>query len=123
VDPDFPVVMIIFPVKVKWLARFYLLLLVLMFLGGSLPLRMGIIATFSNYLIFFGLDIWRNAGHRMEAAQRRQRFIREAAPASDTMHQCTVCHRTEISNPELDFRVSADGNEYCVEHLPSKAAQ
>jgi hypothetical protein len=29
-----------------------------------------------------------------------------------------VCGRTEISDPELDFRMAADGEEYCEDHLP-----
>jgi hypothetical protein len=36
------------------------------------------------------------------------------------MHCCKICGRTELTTPELEFRVSEDGEEYCAEHLPKK---
>ena len=36
------------------------------------------------------------------------------------MHECAVCHRTELDDPELEFRYCSkcDGNyEYCQDHL------
>jgi len=37
-----------------------------------------------------------------------------------TVHRCSQCGRTEVSHVELDFRVAADGEEYCTEHLPQR---
>jgi len=33
-----------------------------------------------------------------------------------------VCRRTERDNPDLEFRVSSNGEEYCLEHLPKPVA-
>ena len=33
---------------------------------------------------------------------------------------CATCDRTEHDDPDLEFRVAADGEEYCKEHLPSR---
>ena len=120
IEPDYPIFLLIFPVKIKWLAWFYFFLLALNFVHGSLSLRMAVLATMSNYAIFFGAEIVHKIRHRSTVAERRMRFKRDAAPLDDAMHRCAACNRTEITNPELDFRVSADGNEYCVDHLPSK---
>ena len=81
---------------------------------------MAILATMSNYAIFFGPEIIHMARHRSTVAKRRQRFKMDAKREDEAMHHCAVCKRTEITNPDLDFRVSTDANEYCLEHLPSK---
>jgi hypothetical protein len=77
-----------------------------------------VILALSNYIIFFGPEIIQGARTRQQVAERRRKFDAAKAPDSLTMHECVVCHRTEVSNPEIDFRVSRDGQEYCKEHLP-----
>lgn len=106
------------PLKVKWLAWFYGILLVLGFIFNGWDYRIGLLAAFANYFIFFGREIFLEAVHRREVHSRRMRF--ESAQRSDdeAMHRCAVCGRTELAHPELEFRVSRDGQEYCVEHLP-----
>ena len=37
-------------------------------------------------------------------------------------HHCKICNRTEVSNPELTFRVARDGEEYCSDHLAQRGA-
>jgi GlpG protein len=52
---------------------------------------------------------------------RRREFRAAIAPVTDALHRCRTCGRTDRTNPELDFRVSsADGEEYCADHLPAK---
>ena len=34
------------------------------------------------------------------------------------INRCQVCGQTEITGPELEFRVARDGHEYCTGHLP-----
>jgi hypothetical protein len=80
---------------------------------------MALLAALACYLIFFGREIFDEARHRQKVVSRRRRFeadIRTATPES--MHRCAVCGRTEVSAPDLDFRVARDGEEYCVDHLP-----
>jgi Zn-dependent protease len=38
-----------------------------------------------------------------------------------SFHHCAVCRKTEHDG--LSFRVAADGKEYCLEHLPSRAGK
>jgi hypothetical protein len=121
--PDFPIrLFLIFPVKIKWMAWFSFGVLCLSFLGGSTAIRMAILSGLVNYLIFFGETVLHDFRHRGAVAKRRQRFMTATTPATGSLHICEVCKRTENSHPDLDFRVAADGNEYCVEHLPAKTA-
>jgi hypothetical protein len=113
-------VMYIIPAKVKWLAWIAAALLGYQFLvNGNWSYRVSLIVALANYFIFFGPETYRNARTRRQVAERRRKF--EAATAfspDETLHKCAVCHRTEVTNPELDFRVARDGQEYCREHLP-----
>lgn len=109
----------ILPVKVKWVAWFTAAILLLGLLMGDWPYRAAVIAAMSNYLLFFGADIVRDARDRQAVATRRRRFEQQAKVADDEpMHRCAVCGRTELMKPDLDFRVARDGQEYCLEHLP-----
>ena len=80
-----------------------------------------------RYLVFFGPEIWREAGHLRHGGAAQESLDaspkpleRAIAEGDEALHRCEVCKRTEISSPDLDFRVSSDGHEYCVEHLPAK---
>jgi hypothetical protein len=112
----------IIPAKVKWLAWIAAVLLLVGVLVGSTAYLVTLLAALSNYFIFFGPEMYRNARLRQQVGSRRRRFEAAQAPATAALHECAVCHRTEISNPEIEFRVSRDGEEYCREHLPKPAA-
>jgi hypothetical protein len=111
------------PVKIKWLAWFsaaQILFGVLVFGNGY---RMAVLVSLANFLLFFGAELVHEARHRSTVSTRRRRFEKEAAPADEPLHHCEVCQRSEISDPQLDFRVAKDGHEYCVEHLPGRTPQ
>jgi hypothetical protein len=111
----------VLPVKVKWLAWLDGALLLMNFIGGDMAIRLAIVAGLLNYLLFFGRDIFNDAKLHREVVQRRARFEREIRTGTEeTMHCCKICGRTELTTPELEFRVSDDGEEYCAEHLPKK---
>jgi len=110
------------PVKVKWLAWLDGAFLLLSFLSGTLTMRLAIVAGMLNFFLFFGREIFSEAKLNRQVAHRRARFEREIRTGSEeTMHHCKICGRTEVSTPELEFRVAGDGEEYCAEHLPKKA--
>ena len=119
--PDEVIYLYILPVKVKWMAWLSAAFLFYGFVTGSASYRMAVVAALSNYLIFFGPEVWQEAGRRASVAQRRQKFEKAKIPESEALHCCVVCKRTDVTNPELDFRVSSDGNDYCTEHRPGKS--
>jgi hypothetical protein len=114
----------ILPMRVTWLAWLSGAGLMLGFLRNGWEFRLSVIAGLLNYFTFFGPELVRMARHRQQVAVRRSRFDRDVrTPASATMHECAVCHRTEVSAPDLEFRVGRDGQEYCLEHLPKAPAK
>jgi len=112
--------MYILPLKVKWIAWVYAAILLWEFVTGSMQLRSALLVAFANYLLFFGRDIFTEARQRREVSHRQHRF--EAAnrhTANEPLHTCAVCGATELTDPNLDFRVARNGEEYCIPHLPA----
>jgi hypothetical protein len=87
------------------------------FLGPN-SYRAALVAAFINYFIFFGPEIIHQARHRRDVSTRRRRFESQSRSAAEALHRCAVCGATELSDPNLDFRVARDGEEYCMAHLP-----
>ena len=114
--------MMLVPVKIKWMAWVSGLLLIWGFILGPWDYRIALLAAFANYFLFFGKEIFHDAVMRREVHERRRRFAKAQLPEDEAMHRCVVCGRTEQGAPELEFRVARDGQEYCGEHLPKPAA-
>ncbi len=105
-------------VRVKYIAWVLAGMLGLQLALLPLPAKMAMAASLANYLLFFlpGLVTdWRTR-HRDAARLAEFRATGETA-----LHRCHGCGRTEVSDPDLEFRVAADGEEYCRAHLPSAA--
>src|SRR5881392_3041463 len=111
-------ILFILPVKIKWLAWIYAAFLMLGFFLGPNSYRAALIAVFINYFIFFGPEIIHQARHRHDVSTRRRRFEVQSRSPTETLHRCALCGATELSDPNLDFRVAQDGEEYCMAHLP-----
>lgn len=118
----------IIPVKAKYLAIFYVALMVYQFVRGSWNTRIEILASFANALIFFLLI--RNPARRVQQTFRKRAFdqrVRAAQQQAQKMrpfgrahHVCAVCGRSSEDDPNLEFRYCSKcgGNrEYCMEHL------
>lgn len=119
--PNFEILLfLILPVKMKWVALFSLALPVLYLLFGPLPAKMMVVMCLGNYLLFFGPAFLRNRMDQHHTATRRARF--QPPKSSDALHRCESCGATEISHPDLEFRVTATGQEFCLDHLPVKKA-
>jgi hypothetical protein len=73
------------------------------------------LAPFFCYAAPAALKHWR---HRSQVGSRRSRFRANSLTTADSFHTCSVCGRTDASNPDLDFRITDDGTEYCADHLP-----
>lgn len=109
----------VLPVKVKWLAWISAGLLLFGFATSPNSYRMALVVTFANYFLFFGPDLVRAARNRQQVTSRRRRFEEERRPEKEALHHCANCGATELTNPNLEFRVARDGEEYCLAHLPS----
>lgn len=105
--------MMIIPVKVKYIAWMNAGYLLLIFL--DLPLRgIVIFPGLLTFLIVFGPDFIRNTSQRGKAAKRRTKFQATSGPVGEAFHSCSICGTDDISDPEIEFRVAANGDEYCL---------
>ncbi len=111
----------VIPMKIKWLAWLDAILLLPSVLFSGWGYRAGVLAALTNFLLFFGPAFLEGRRRRSEQAERKAEFEEANAP-EETLHSCSVCGRTEVSSPELDFRVAKDGEEYCSDHLPGSLA-
>jgi len=112
-------ILFVLPVRIKWLAWAAGAVLIFGFATKTNSYRAALIAALVNYLIFFGPEFVHRARHRQEVSSRRKRFEDHARSETEPLHKCAVCGRTELTDPDLEFRVARDGEEYCMNHLPS----
>ena len=103
-------------VKVKYIAWVLGGIFLLQLAVLPVAAKMAMIASVANYLLFFLPGLVRGWNTQRKNTTRLRKFQEDQ---SDSMHQCTTCNRTELSGADLDFRVAADGKEYCADHLPT----
>ncbi len=107
----------ILPVQVRFLAWIQAAFLVLGVMGDLRMLPFFLLG-YANYLVWAGIPALRGKAQLMESAQRRRKFNAAKEPEHAAFYTCAVCGRTDVSDPELEFRVGSDGREYCADHLP-----
>lgn len=118
--PDFELLLFfILPVKVKWLALLMWIGYALGMVSGPWSVRLGILASLGNYLIFFGPELaWRLKRGGMRTASQARSSARRRG--EEPMHRCVQCGRTDQTNPEMLFRyctTCAGSPAYCEEHF------
>ncbi len=119
--PDMQVLlMFIIPIKMKWLAVLDLVLLAWDMIKGGWAIRVVIICSLMNVLIFF-LSTRNYRSISPKEIHRKQVYKQQVRQASTiTKHKCAICGRTEKDGDHLEFRFCSkcNGNyEYCQEHL------
>lgn len=122
--PDMEVMLyFVLPIKMKWMAIIYAAMALYYFITGGIVSRVAIAASLLNFVIFFlsGRNM-RRFGPREQA--RKAKFKKQSRPhmtyAGGARHRCAVCGRTELDDPNLEFRFCSKcrGNyEYCQDHL------
>lgn len=123
--PDMEVLLyFILPIKMKWMALVYAALTIYDLVRGNLFTRIAIIASLLNFIVFFLSS--RNVKPYMPKEQMRKRKFKQEQErphmiyAGGARHRCAVCGRTELDDPNLEFRFCSkcNGNyEYCQDHL------
>ena len=134
----------IIPVRAWIFALLDLVLVVYGLLAYPFPANLFSVISLANYFLFFGADVlnvlprsWRVNARRLfrkkNAYAPREDRPKEvpfptagsyqatvARPQAPYTHRCTVCGRTDVSNPELEFRYCSRCNGYhcyCEEHI------
>lgn len=130
----------IIPVKAWIFALFDLVLVLSGLLFDPFPYNLFSVISLANYFLFFGKDVlnvipisWRANARRLFRRSKGPKQAKvipfptagsyEATTASVKApynHKCTVCGRTDVTNPELEFRYCSRCNGYycyCEEHI------
>ena len=133
----------IIPVKAWILALFNLVMVLLGLCQMPFgPDNLFSVISIANYFLFFGKDVvnvlpltWRVKAARMmrkkgapQSAPKRTGTVqfpnaaqqRPTAVRQDYTHRCTVCGRTDVTHPELEFRYCSKCNGYhcyCQDHI------
>jgi len=114
--------MMVIPIKAKWLGWANVLLLLSTILRSESALvAVAVFTGMLPYILTFIPAFVAGAKQSSEAAVRRHKFQKAAVPEGDAFHVCKSCGATDITHPERDFRVTADGQELCSECRGSSA--
>ena len=115
------------PIKMKWMAVVYVVLVLFSFVNSGWAGRVSILCSLLNFAVFYLAT--RNYKQISPKEMRRKQKYRQATRQQPThdrsgapiaRHKCAICGRTELTNPELEFRFCSkcNGNyEYCQDHL------
>ena len=126
----------IIPVKAWIFALLNLIEIVIGLVAYPFPYNLFPIIALMNYFLFFGKDavnvipqswrLWlrRHLGGKQTTAKHQQPKVVQFRTASrekpDYNHRCTVCGRTDVTNPELEFRYCSRCKGYycyCQDHI------
>lgn len=128
----------IIPVRAWIFALVDLALVLLSLITDPFPANIFSVISLANYFLFFGKDVlnvipltWRiklgraSAGKAKKATGPKVVIFTNTKTHPETppySHRCTVCGRTDISDPELEFRYCSRCNGYycyCQDHINS----
>lgn len=120
----------VIPIKMKWMGWLYGIMILYDIVSyvrmGAWVMTVPIIASFLNFILFFfsGINLHR---YNPKEVKRRREFKKAMAGSrvnpdtgSAAKHKCAICGRTELDDPNLEFRFCSkcNGNyEYCQDHL------
>ena len=111
--------MLIIPVKIKWLGYLTWAFFTVMLVIGGWATRLLILAATLNWFLFFGRDLYlRLRG----ASRRRVGRAKERIAAMQPNHRCESCGITDLDDPEMSFRYCSTcvgKRGYCKDHIRS----
>ena len=119
----------VIPVKMKWMAYVYAVILAYQFVTSGAAGRIAIVMSLLNFIVFFLSTRNYKSVSPKEMYRKRAFKTATAGPhtsqgtmqkGSVTKHKCAICGRTELDGEDLEFRFCSkcNGNyEYCNEHL------
>ena len=130
----------IIPVKARIFALIDLAIVLMDLILYPFPYNLFSVISLANYFLFFGKDVlnvipmsWRTNFRRLfrkqPAQQKKPKIIQfdagsyeatKATPKAPYTHRCTICGKTDISHPDLEFRYCSRCKGYycyCEEHI------
>ena len=130
----------IIPVKAWIFALFDLIIVLADLILYPFPYNLFSVISLANYFLFFGKDVlnvlpmsWRINARRLfkkqPVQQTRAKVIQfdagsyeatKATPKAPYTHRCTICGKTDVSHPDLEFRYCSRCKGYycyCEDHI------
>ena len=133
----------IIPIKAWFLALFDLVMLAIGLFADPFPYNLFPIIALLNYFLFFGSEVmnvipmsWRLNARRLfkQGPPKKKKGPAKVIPFPNAgsyeatvkkpeapyTHKCTVCGRTDVTNPELEFRYCSKCKGYhcyCQDHI------
>lgn len=129
----------IIPVRAWIFALFDLVIVVWDLIVAPFPYNLFSVISLANYFLFFGKDVlnvlplsWRIRAKKLFGGQKKPSGPKvipfdnsgfktvKTAPQPSYTHRCTVCGRTDVSDPQLEFRYCSKCQGYycyCEEHI------
>lgn len=129
----------IIPVKAWIFALIDLVIVLIDLITYPFPYNLFSVISLANYFLFFGKDVlnvipmsWRANARRLLRKRPKQQKAKvipfdagsyeasHATPKAPYTHRCTICGRTDVSNPELEFRYCSRCKGYycyCQDHI------
>ena len=132
----------IIPIKGRFFALFDLAIVLVDLFTLPFPYNLFSVISIANYFLFFGKDVlnvlpmsWRANASRLfrkkgtRPTQQKAKVIQfdagsyeatKATPKAPYHHRCTVCGKTDLSHPDLEFRYCSRCKGYfcyCEEHI------
>jgi len=133
--PDMQVLLFfILPVKVKWLAwvdaAFFAYSIVRLLVAGHPLYALLPVVAILNYLLFFASDIgdtlsyWKRRVGNSAGRSSGPKVVnfKNAKTKENYLHKCAVCGKTDVSDPDMEFRYCSRCNGYycyCADHINS----
>lgn len=100
--PNFQLhLMLLFPVRIRWLALFTWIGFAYSLLTSSIGLKISLAAALMNYALFFGKTVYRQMRSANYKMKRESERIKTAV---DNKHKCSACGKTEVEEEDLEFR-------------------
>lgn len=118
--PEYEILLLVLPVKVKYLGLLSAGLMVWDLIGGDLATRAAVVVALGDVLLFCGATL----RSKMRGAGGLRRKVAPAfVPAPRKARVCAKCGRSDADDPNLEFRVcdcaeKCHGKltEYCIDH-------
>jgi hypothetical protein len=119
--PEYQVLLIVLPVKVKYLGAFSGALMIYALVTGDLATRAAVLVAVGDFVLFCGPELRKLVGG--SARPRRSIPAQSFAPEPRKMRVCARCGRSDADDTSLEFRVCdcqerchGKLTEYCIDH-------
>ncbi len=117
-NPEFQIrLFFILPIKIKWIAILTWLLYLYSAVFGGIGTRILLLASISNFFIFFSKDIYNKIKYRSRGIKQN---IEKKQCEKTPLHICSICSRDDKSHPYLEFRYCSKCNPekcFCEDHI------